>query len=50
MIRNGVLDQKKMVKATYIRNMQHDVRYIVESKYISDEALRFVSMIKEGNK
>jgi hypothetical protein len=50
LVRNGALDQKKLVKAAYIRNMEHDVRYIVESKYISDEAIRFVSMIKEGNK
>ncbi|MHB1485744.1 MAG: DUF6577 family protein [Saccharofermentanales bacterium] len=49
LIRNGALDQKKLVKAAYIRNMEHDVRYIVESKYISDEAIKFVSMIKEGN-
>jgi len=49
LIRNGVLDQKKLVKIAYFRNIQHDIRYIVESKYISDEAIRFVSMIKEGN-
>ena len=50
LIRNGALDQKKLVKAAYIRNMEHDIRYIVENKYISDEAIQFVSMIKEGNK
>ena len=50
LIRNGALDQKKLVKAAYIRNMEHDVRYIVENKYISDGAIRFASMIKEGNK
>lgn len=50
LVRNGALDLKNLVKISYIRNMQHDLRYIVESKYISDEAIRFVSMIKEGNK
>lgn len=49
LVRNGALDQKKLVKMSYIRNMQHDVRYMVESKYLSNEAIRFVSMIKEGN-
>ncbi len=47
LIRNGAIDKKRLIKAAYIRNMQHDIRYIVESKYISEEAIRFVAIMKE---
>lgn len=47
LVRSGALDQKTLVKAAYARNMQYDIRYIVESKYISDEAKKFVTMVKE---
>ncbi|MBC7766262.1 MAG: hypothetical protein H7Y41_07225 [Hyphomonadaceae bacterium] len=49
LVRNGTIDQKKLVKTAYVRNMQYDMRYIVESKYVSDDALKFVSFVKEGN-
>lgn len=45
MLRLGALDQKAMVKMSYRRNLQHDIRYIVESKYISDGAKDFVSKL-----
>lgn len=47
MVRNGAVDKKKLVKVSYARNMQYDIRFIVESKYISDSAFRFVSIMKE---
>jgi hypothetical protein len=46
-VRNGAIDQKKLVKISYVRNMQYDMRFIVESKYISDAAFRFVKLLKE---
>ncbi|MBS4026609.1 MAG: hypothetical protein KGZ96_13225 [Clostridia bacterium] len=48
-VRNGAIDQKKLVKLSYVRNMQYDMRYVVESKYISDAAFRFVKLLKEEN-
>lgn len=47
MIRNGAMDLKHLVKISYSRSMQYDIRYIVESKYISKEAKRFVDMVSE---
>lgn len=47
-VRNGAIDQKKLVKISYVRNMQYDIRFIVESKYINDNAFRFVKILREG--
>ena len=38
MIRLGAIDQKKMITISYKRNLQYDIRYIVESKYLSEGA------------
>jgi len=48
-VRNGAIDQKKLVKISYVRNMQYDIRFIVESKYINDGAFRFVRLLREEN-
>lgn len=45
-VRNGAIDQKKLIKAAYVRNMQYDIRFIVESKYITDSAIKFVETLK----
>lgn len=47
MIRNGAIDPKRLVKISYVRNLQYDIRYIVESKYISEEAKQFVSILRK---
>ncbi|MDW5300644.1 MAG: DUF6577 family protein [Sedimentibacter sp.] len=46
MVRLGAIDQRKLVKTSYIRNLQYDIRYIVESKYITEDALEFVNNIR----
>ena len=46
MLRIGAIDQKLLVKMSYQRNLQHDIRYIVESKYISKGAIEFVKSMK----
>jgi len=48
LIRNAAIDPKHLVKIAYSRSMQYDIRYIVESKYISDDAKKFVEIISEG--
>ena len=46
MMRLGIIDQKTLVKASYKRNLQYDIRYIVESKYITEGATEFVRNMK----
>lgn len=45
MIRLGAIDQKKMITISYKRNLQYDVRYIVENKYLSEGAKEIVKYI-----
>lgn len=45
--RNGAIDPKRLVKIAYSRSMQYDIRYIVENKYISNDAKKFVEMVSE---
>ena len=45
MIRLGAIDQKKMITISYKRNLQHDIRYIVEHEYLSDGAKEIVKYI-----
>lgn len=47
MLRLGAIDQKLLVKMSYQRNLQYDVRYIVESKYISEGAIEFVRSMRQ---
>ena len=46
MIRLGTLDKKKLLEASTKRNLNHDIRFIVESKYITDSAFELVSALK----
>lgn len=48
LVRNAAIDLKHLVKIAYTRNMQFDIRFIVESKYLSNDARKFVDMIQEG--
>lgn len=45
MIRLGAIDQKKMITISYKRNLQYDIRYIVEHEYLSDGAKEVVKYI-----
>ena len=45
MIRLGAIDQKKMITISYKRNLQYDIRYIVENKYVSEGAKEIVKYI-----
>ncbi len=45
MIRLGAIDQKKMITISYKRNLQYDIRYIVENKYLTDGAKELVKYI-----
>ncbi|MDD2957781.1 MAG: hypothetical protein PHR92_04720 [Lachnospiraceae bacterium] len=45
-VRLGILDKKKMVSIAAKRNLQYDIRYIAESKYITTEAHKFVEILK----
>ena len=46
MVRLGTLDKKKLLAASTKRNLNHDIRFIVESKYITDSAFELVSALK----
>ena len=46
LVRLGNVDQKRLVTVAGRRSIQYDIRYIVESKYITEGALRFVELMK----
>lgn len=47
LVRLGIIDKRRLVTIAAKRSMQYDVRYIVESKYITKEALRFVEILRK---
>lgn len=46
--RTGNIDLRKTVTIASRRSIQYDIRYIVESKYITDGARKFVEIMKRG--
>lgn len=44
--RLGNIDKKKMVTVATKRNMQYDIRFIAESRFITDQAIRFVEILR----
>ena len=51
LVRLGNIDTKKLISIASKRSIQFDIRYIVESKYITEEAENFVNIMKnEGLK
>ncbi len=48
MQRTGNIDLRKTVTIASRRSIQYDIRYIVESRYITDEAHQFVEIMKRG--
>lgn len=49
MMRTGNIDLHKTVTIASRRSIQYDIRYIVESRYITNEAQKFVEIMKRGN-
>lgn len=45
-VRLGIIDKKSMITIAAKRSIQYDIRYIVESKYITQEAQKFVEILK----
>lgn len=45
-VRLGILDKKSTITIAAKRSIQYDIRYIVESKYITEEALKFVEILR----
>lgn len=48
LIRLGNIDTKKLISIASKRSIQYDIRYIVESKYITQKAEKFVNILKNG--
>jgi len=48
LVRTGNIDRKKTVTIASRRSIQYDIRYIVESGYITEEARQFVDIMKRG--
>lgn len=49
MERLGVIDEKVLIKVAYSRSLHHDMRFLVESKRIHEDAFKLVRMIRGQN-
>lgn len=47
LIRLGNIDKKKMITVSTRRNLQSDIRLIVETPYITDEAMQFAAILRK---
>ena len=48
LVRLGNIDKKKMITVSAKRNLQKDIRLIVETPYITDEAMQFATILRKG--
>ena len=48
LVRLGSIDQKRMITVATRRGIQYDIRYIVESKFITENAKKFVELLRRG--
>lgn len=48
LVRLGNIDRKKIIAVAATRSLQYDIRFIVESRYITEKAMEFVEMLKNG--
>lgn len=48
LVRLGNIDKKKMITVSTRRNLQSDIRLIVETPYITDEAIQFATILRKG--
>lgn len=46
--RLGNIDKKKMISVAMKRGIQYDIRFIVESKFITEAAMKFVNILNRG--
>lgn len=46
--RLGNIDKKRLITVATKRNIQYDIRFIVESKFITEQAMEFVERLKRG--
>ena len=46
--RLGNIDKKKMISVAMKRGIQYDIRFIVESKFITEAAMKFVDILSRG--
>lgn len=46
LVRLGNIDRKRMIKAAEKRSIQYDIRFIAESKFITEQALMFVDILR----
>lgn len=44
-VRLGIIDKKRMITISAKRSIQYDIRYIVKSKFITQEAQKFVEIL-----
>lgn len=48
LVRLGNIDKKKMITVSTKRNLQSDIRLIVETPYITDDAMQFAAILRKG--
>ncbi|MCM1304070.1 MAG: hypothetical protein NC306_08135 [Butyrivibrio sp.] len=47
LVRLGAIDKKKMIRAAEKRSIQYDIRFIAESKFITEDAMTFVDILRK---
>lgn len=47
LVRLGNIDKKKLITVSTKRNLQSDIRLIVETPYITDEAMQFATILRK---
>lgn len=47
MVRLGNIDKKRMITAASLRSIQYDIRFIAEEKFITEQAFKFVDILKK---
>ena len=47
LVRLGNIDKKKMITVSTKRNLQSDIRLIVETPYITDAAMQFAAILRK---
>ena len=48
LVRLGNIDKKKLITVAVRRGIQYDIRFIVESKFITEDAMKFVEILRRG--
>ena len=48
LVRLGNIDKKKLITVSTKRNLQCDIRLIVETPYITEDAMQFAMILRRG--